>query len=552
MMQNKDLVPIPVKRRKWGFPAYVWYWGMNSLCVVTWSAGSSLLALGVNGSHAMGIIVIANLLISLAAAGNGYYAGKYHIGFSVFQKVIFGTKGYVIGVLLRAILSVVWFADEAWLGGLCINVIIASWSKRYLNWKNTFPDSVPMTSQELCGFVIYLILTLPLLCIRPEYLDSLLAIGTFAIFFMGIGITVWAVHANAGSYGSLMSENVELSSSKLGWAWVYGISTWYSSLTSGIANQGDFSRYNKSPKGSTWGIILGTNITGFLVPLFGILSASSLYEKYGTYYWMPNDICMRWLQDNYNAKSRAAAFFSGLALVASQMGVNTVGNCISGSMDLASLAPQFINIRRGSFVVLLLAWVCQPWTYFDSDSIFIVVMSSFSVFLTPLIAVYICDFYVVRKCQLKISDCYVSTSKSSYWYNWGFNFRSIISFLIGVAPGLPGLINAANSNLTITEGAMHFYQGSCIFQFAISFACHYFINRVWKVDIEEQDDTDFFDTFTAEECSKLNMIPYTEDGKHTHIIEKMHQEGEIPVQKEAESPGVKSMEDISSGTGESN
>ncbi|KAF6007196.1 hypothetical protein HII12_004716 [Brettanomyces bruxellensis] len=115
-MKNKDLVPIPIDRRKWGFPAYLWYWGITSLCAVTWSAGSSLLSLGLNGNYAMGIVVIANAIISIAAALNGYYASRYHIGFSVYQRVIFGIRGSCIGVLIRAILSVVWFASQAWLG----------------------------------------------------------------------------------------------------------------------------------------------------------------------------------------------------------------------------------------------------------------------------------------------------------------------------------------------------------------------------------------------------------------------------------------------------
>ncbi|EIF48153.1 thiamine metabolism [Brettanomyces bruxellensis AWRI1499] len=529
-MKNKDLVPIPIDRRKWGFPAYLWYWGITSLCAVTWSAGSSLLSLGLNGNYAMGIVVIANAIISIAAALNGYYASRYHIGFSVYQRVIFGIRGSCIGVLIRAILSVVWFASQAWLGGLCVNVILSSWSKSYLNWENTLPESVPMTSQELCGFVIYLVLTFPFLMVPPQYLDSLLAVATFMIFFMGIGITAWAVHFNGNNYGSLMNEKMSLSSSDMGWAWMYGLSSWYSSLTSGIANQGDYSRYNKSTKGCMYGIVLGTNLTGFLVPLFGILTASALYDKYGTYYWMPNDICMRWLQDNYDSKSRAAAFFCGLALVVSQQGVNTVGNCISGAMDLASLCPRFLNIRRGSVLVMLLAWPTQPWLFYNSDSVFLTVISSFSVFLTPLIAIYICDFYVIRRCKLKISHCYISSKESIYWYNNGINWRSIISFAVGVAPGLPGLINAANSSISISSGALHFFQGSFIFQFAISFCVHYALNLFLSETVGEPDKTDLFNTYKPAECKHYNLIPYSTTNSTDPAIgasEKVFSEEEI-------------------------
>lgn len=83
-MQNKDIVPIPINRRRWKYFGYISYWGINSLCAVTWSAGSSLLSIGLNGSQTMGIVVVANLLISAAAILNSMYGSEYHIGYSVF------------------------------------------------------------------------------------------------------------------------------------------------------------------------------------------------------------------------------------------------------------------------------------------------------------------------------------------------------------------------------------------------------------------------------------------------------------------------------------
>ncbi|QPG73223.1 hypothetical protein FOA43_000530 [Brettanomyces nanus] len=518
MMQNKDLVPMPVSRRKWGLWAFIWYWGITSLCAVTWSAGSSLLSLGLNGNNAMGIVVVANLIITAAAVLNGMYGARYHIGYSVYQRVVFGIRGSVLGVLMRCILSVVWFASEAWLGGLCVNVILSSWSESYLNWENTLPDSVPMTSQELVGFVLYLILSIPFLVIHPEYIDYLLAVASFAIFFMGIGMTAWAVHHNDGHYGSLMGAKMDLSSSELGWAWLYGLSSWYSSLTAGIANQGDFSRYNKSVKGSAWGILLGMNLTGFIVPLFGLITASALYEKDGVYYWMPNDVCLKWLQDDYSAGSRAAAFFCGLALVISQFGMNCVGNGISGAMDLSSLWPKYINIRRGAIIIMILSWPTQPWLFYNSDSVFLTVMSSFSIFITPLIAVFVCDFFLVRRGVIKLSDCYINSKESIYWFNNGFNWRSVISFLVGVAPGLPGLMNAANPSIKINAGATHFFQGSFIFQFFISLAVHLILNMLFKVEVGEQDAVDYFGTYKPLECVRYKVIPHSSLEKPEDVI----------------------------------
>lgn len=518
-LHNPDLVPVVIQNRKWNIIGYISYWGLNGLCVTTWSAASSLISLGLNGNQTMGVIVLAQLLISIAAVLNGLYGAEYHIGYSVYQRIIFGIRGSAFGVLIRSLLSVVWFASQAWLGGLCVNIIISSWSSRYLNWQNTLPESVNMTSRELCGFVIYLAISLPVLMIRPHHTENLLTISSIAVFFVGMGITIWAVKMNNNNFGSLLNEPIQISSSQLGWAWIYGLSSWYSSLVAGISNQSDYSRFATSAKSALYGTLIGTNLLGFLIPLFSILTASSMYERYNEYYWMPTDICMFWLQSNYSAKARAASFFCGLSMVVSQLGINCVGNGLSGGMDLASIFPRYINIRRGSFIVFLLTWPTQPWLFYNSSSVFIVVMSSFSVFVTPLIAIFMTDFIFIRKGVLKLSDCYKMDPSSLYWYWKGFNLRSFAAFIVGFAPALPGLINACNDNIYVNTGAKHFYMGSFIFQYAVTSVFYYILCFFFKIEVGERDSEDIYNTFNEQECKKYGIIPYNEIEKKDSLSE---------------------------------
>ena len=39
---NKDLVPMPVSRRKWGIYGFTSYWTLLCLSISTWSGGSAL------------------------------------------------------------------------------------------------------------------------------------------------------------------------------------------------------------------------------------------------------------------------------------------------------------------------------------------------------------------------------------------------------------------------------------------------------------------------------------------------------------------------------
>lgn len=117
------------------------------------------------------------------------------------------------------------------------------------------------------------------------------------------------------------------------------------------------------------------------MPLFGTLSASATQALYGEAIWNPPDIVQKWLDTDYNAKSRAAGFFAGCGLVVCQLAINTIDNAFSTGMDMAGLVPSFINIRRGAYIGLILSIAMCPWQLLSSAGVFISVLSAYSVFL---------------------------------------------------------------------------------------------------------------------------------------------------------------------------
>lgn len=61
-----------------------------------------------------------------------------------------------------------------------------------------------------------------------------------------------------------------------------------------------------------------------MLPLFGCLTSSASVQLYGVAYWNPPDMLLRWLDDDYNSKARAAVFFAGVGLVICQLAINTI------------------------------------------------------------------------------------------------------------------------------------------------------------------------------------------------------------------------------------
>lgn len=71
--------------------------------------------------------------------------------------------GAHVGIILRIILSIVWYGSQAWLGGLCVSALLSSLSYSFLNMENTFPESSCMLKRDFLGFVIFHIISIPFL-----------------------------------------------------------------------------------------------------------------------------------------------------------------------------------------------------------------------------------------------------------------------------------------------------------------------------------------------------------------------------------------------------
>jgi cytosine/uracil/thiamine/allantoin permease len=94
-------------------------------------------------------------------------------------------------------------------------------------------------------------------------------------------------------------------------------------------------------------------------------------------------------------------------------------------------------------------------------------MSAYAIFLGPIAAIMLFDFWVVNRAKY---DCLALYQPLNPIYRyvctvpfmsgktiWGVNWRALVSFIVGVVPSLPGLINAVNPKVDVGEG-VHPYQ----------------------------------------------------------------------------------------------
>ncbi|SCV05098.1 LANO_0G18426g1_1 [Lachancea nothofagi CBS 11611] len=512
-LRNPDLEPILIKERTWGFWSFFAYWGLPNFAVATFSTGSALLALDLNIQQSIGSLVIANVLIAVYTIMNSNPGVKYHIGYTLSQRMIFGIYGSYIGIIIRVGISVVLYGYQGWLGGLCINMVFDSFSSNYLNMKNTFPESVPMARKDLIGFLCFQLIQIPFAFVRPSRVNIPSIVTCFMTLFSIIGMLAYLVQTNGGP-GPLYYEKVLLSSSKRSWMWLYSMTIWYSGISPAVANQSDYSRFSSGTLSCYLGLFIGIVLPGTFVSLAGMLCASACKGLYGSAYWTPNEIVEEWLNNDYSSKARAAAFFIGISFTGSQVFLNLTQNGYACGMDLAGIFPRYIDVTRGTLFAQLISWVVQPWTFFNTSSSFLNAMSSFGIFVTPIMTLNIIEFYWIRKSKITLIDFFTLSKKGAYWYSSGFNWKSISCLLIGVALGIPGLVYQSQPDLTMNSAMMNYYYGYMFFIPLVTGVLYCGLTYMFPDHHEKMchvDPLDFFNCFSDAELQKLGMLPFEEN-----------------------------------------
>ena len=214
------------------------------------------------------------------------------------------------------------------------------------------------------------------------------------------------------------------------WLMIYGIMSTIGSIAAGILNQNDYARFSAHSRHAIWGQAVAFPLYSIFASVIGILVTAGTQNRLGEPIWNPPTLFVRLLEINNSAGTRAAVFFAGLALAVSQLGSNISGNALSGGLDLASVFPKYINLRRGAYIVAILSPVVNPWRLVNTATTFLTVLSGYSVFLAPMTGIMASYYVIVSRSKINVDDLYVGDSSSIYWYTKGINWRAPLAVSI--------------------------------------------------------------------------------------------------------------------------
>ncbi|KAJ1566723.1 hypothetical protein HK405_008688 [Cladochytrium tenue] len=486
---NRDIQPIEEARRTWRFVTFNNYWLLVNTNISTYLTGSSLIALGLSWWQTLICIIVGNLLATFFVLLNSLPGAYYHIGFPVVNRMVWGMWGSQFAIWNRIFLSLVWYGFTAWVGGECVYVMLLSWDPALEDHiPNTIPEDTGMTTAQFVAYIVFNVVSLPVIWIRPHKLERFFYVAASITMVFFVVLLVWAL-ATMGSdgFGSTITASSELpvsgGPSSLSWVMVYGIVSMIGSIAAGILNQNDYARFATEPRHAIWGQAFSFPLFGIVCGAMGMLVTAALQQRFGgDALWNPPDVFSRLITDSGGADpgTRAAAFFAGLCLVVSQIGVNVPGNALSGGFDLAATFPRYINIRRGAFLTAVLSVVVNPWRLVNTATTFLTVLSSYSVFLGPMTGLMVANYLVICRRKINVDDLYQGV-ESIYWFDSGVNWRAFVAWAVGTAPTLPGFIGAVNTSVVMPDGATELYYISYLYGFFASGLTFVLLHRLFPV-----------------------------------------------------------------------
>ncbi|KAL1303023.1 hypothetical protein AAFC00_003336 [Neodothiora populina] len=470
---NRDLIPIPENRRTWTWQGYAGYWVISGVNTTAWTAGSTLLSLGLSVPQAIGCVVGVALISALIAVLAGWPGSRLYLGFTVLSRSSWGMRGGFWPVLNRIMTSIIWLGIQMYWGGQSVKIILnAIIGHSFRDLKNTLPESTNVDTASLICFFIFAVIFLPTLMIPPENLQMPFRITFIMITCSMFGLLGWAI-GTAGGPGTLFYTPSTKQGSLLAWNAVYGLQSIVGSQASGCLGQSDWTRYAKTPNAALFGQAIAAPVLIVTTSVCGILITSATETIYGAYVWNPFELLLTIQQHSLSAAARAGTFFAALGFLASQLALCQMLNCISSGMDLAALCPKWINIRRGGYLLSVVSMAICPWNYVTKPSTFITVLSGWSVFLSPMTGIVVSDYFLVRQGKYCVGDLYTGNSESAYWYISGFNLRGFTAWAMGLWPLLPGFIRAIKGTASSANGWDHLYQISYFYGFCVAMLVHW-------------------------------------------------------------------------------
>ena len=422
---------------------------------------------------------IGYLIAATFICMTGRIGATYHISFPVVTRASFGIWGSLWPVFNRAAMACIWYGVQSWIGGECVTLMIRSIWTSYADLPNSMSASSGTNTRDFVSFFLFWLCSLPAIWFPVHKIRHLFTVKAYFVPTAGVIFFIWSI-VKAHGIGPIVHQGSAKSGGALGWAMVQGIMSSIANFATLIVNDPDFARFARKPRDALWSQFI-TIPVGFAVTSFiGIIVSSSSAVIYDKPVWNPLDLLTFFLvnpNDGHtaNGAARFGVFIISTAFALAQLGTNIAANSVSAGTDMTALLPRYLNIRRGGYICALVGLVMCPWHLLSTSNNFTTYLSAYSVFLSSIAGVIICDYYIVRKGYYQIRDLYSTQQRSPYMFTFGFHWRGYTAYICGILINIVGFVGAIGK--PVPKGATYIYNLNFFCGFLVASGTYYLLCR---------------------------------------------------------------------------
>lgn len=397
---NKDLAPVRLEKRTWGYYEYFAMWVGMSVCVPTWMLGASMIAAGFDWLTTIFTIFLGNIIVLIPMILDSFAGAKYGIPFPVFLRSAFGLFGANIPALLRGIIACGWFGIQTMIMAYAIDGIFMKLFPSYGSLSGTVPF-FGLSTHVVLSFLLSWLMTVVICYVSPPWKASpgirwLNNLASPILLFIGIMLLVWGV-SKAGGWGPILNQPRTASWSK--WpAFLTAMVAYWSTLALNIP---DLTRFAKNQKVQYLGQAMGLPPTMTAYSFIGVAVTSATVIIYGSAIWDPVQLMIKTGSPFY--------IFVGLVFVIlATLTTNITANMVSPINDFMNVIPKYLNWERTTIVIALIGVLMQPWRFLADPNAYIWTwLLGYGAFTGGIAGVIIADYWIIRKQNLKLHDIYI-------------------------------------------------------------------------------------------------------------------------------------------------
>ncbi|WP_051533825.1 NCS1 family transporter [Desulfitibacter alkalitolerans] len=398
----KDIAPdlFPQDTRILDQVSYTLAWVGGSVYIGVFMLGASIVP--PNGSLNLFQAVIA-MLIGLSAIAvcytlNAQPGNKHGLPFVIHARPVFGVLGARLPVLIRAVPALLWYGIQTWVGASALNAI----SNQLFGFSNI-----------VFYFIAFQLIQIALSAYGFKGIKWLENIGSVVI----IASLIYMFTVIYKNFGAQVSEKI------INIPGTWGIDFWIpvvafiGVMSAMMLNISDYAReYHKSSNSKMfiahW---IGSVPVVMFMALIGLLAAGVTGE------WDPIILFTTLLPSTFVLI--VALFFVALA----QVTTNIMLNVIPPTYIMMELFG--FSFRKGAVITGILIFFTFPWKIMTASGFFFFIQA-YSLFLGPIFAVLIVDYFFIRKGKYKIMELYDENGQYS-----GINWSGIIAIVFGAIIG---------------------------------------------------------------------------------------------------------------------